>query len=332
MEPWRRLATTAEAGQRLDRFLQSSLEGVTRSQVKKWIEDGRVTVDGAPAKAGHPLKAGEAVEVAVPPPPAIAPEPELIPVEVVYEDDSLVVVFKPAGMVVHPGAGRATGTLVSALLGRGTALSPVGAPLRPGIVHRLDKGTSGLLVVAKTAAAHLELARALAAREVDRRYVALLWGTPDPGRGRISAGLARSRADRRRMRVVSAGGREAATRYVVRWSGGTVSAVALALESGRTHQIRAHFKFLGHPVFGDPEYGGRSRRLGTIPAGDRARAEAALRILERQALHAATLGFRHPATGKRLDFESAPPRDMMEAAAVLGAPGRALSIGVKEDV
>jgi 23S rRNA pseudouridine1911/1915/1917 synthase len=315
--------TKPEAGGRLDRFLQHYLPDLTRSQIKRLVTQDLVRVNGAPAKAGHPLRPGETLEVTIPDPVPVTPGPEAIPIEVVYEDEGLLVVDKPPGMIVHPGAGRPEGTLVNALLGRGTLLSPLGAPLRPGIVHRLDKGTSGLLVVAKTEPVHRELSRALAAREVDRRYWALIWGAPEAKSGRITGALARSRADRRRMQVVGRGGREAATRYEVLWSGGGVSAVVLVLETGRTHQIRAHFKYLGHPVFGDPEYGGRTRRAQALPPGHRDRARRALAVLPRQALHAGILGFRHPLTGKRLVFDSTLPEDVRSAAEEFGVPAAA---------
>jgi 23S rRNA pseudouridine1911/1915/1917 synthase len=322
--------TTAEAGSRLDRFLAVGLEAPTRSQIKHWIEEGRVLVEGSAVKAGYRLRAGETVDVDVPPPPAIRPGPEAIPLRVLFEDESLAVIDKPAGLAVHPGAGRRMGTLVNALLGRGMPLSGMGAPDRPGIVHRLDKGTSGLLVVAKTDAAHRELSRALAAREVGRRYVALVWGAPRDEAGCIIGPLARSRADRRRMRVVTQGGREAITRYRVIWKGTPASAVVLALETGRTHQIRAHFLHVGHPVFGDPEYGGRpaDRCKGRAPGAQAAR--RALAVLSRQALHAAGLSLRHPITGRELVFESEVPGDMRQAADLLGLPAAIRDTAWKE--
>lgn len=328
---WRHRVTRPEAGDRLDRFLQTALPELTRSRIKRLVVDGRVRVDGEPVKAGHRLRSGERLEVVIPPPPAITPEPEALPLVVVYEDAHLLVVDKAAGMTVHPGAGRPGGTLVNALLGRGVPLSPVGAPLRPGIVHRLDRGTSGLLVVAKTEAAHRALSAALAERGVTRRYWALVWGEPRPAAGAISASLARSRADRRRIRVVASGGRTAVTRYRVLARAPEVSALALILETGRTHQIRAHFKHLGHPVFGDPEYGGRGRRAAGSAPEVRQRVRSALDRLDRQALHAALLAFRHPATGKKLVFESALPEDILEAAAALGVPEAALEPDLKEE-
>jgi 23S rRNA pseudouridine1911/1915/1917 synthase len=315
---WRHRVTGSEAGERLDRFVQESVSGLTRSQVKRLIDQGHIRVDGAPVKAGHALRAGETLDVVVPPPPAVVPRPEALPVSVVYEDAWLAVVDKAAGMVVHPGAGRSTGTLVGALLGRGMVLSTIGAPFRPGIVHRLDKGTSGLLVVAKDDAAHRALSLALSERRIARRYAALVWGVPDPLRGTIAAPLGRSRADRRRVRVVAAGGRDAVTHYKVVDKGHGIGLLVLVLETGRTHQIRAHLKHRGHPVFGDPEYGGRGRRLGGLASGDRAPVRRALGRIARQALHAEGLRFAHPVTGKTLEFASDFPEDMQEAAAILG--------------
>lgn len=328
---WRHRVTTDEVGLRLDRLLERHHPDRTRSRLKRWIDDGRVLVDDARVKAGHPLKAGERIVLREPPPPRILARPESIPLEIVHEDEHLVVVDKAAGLVVHPGAGRDSGTLVNALLGAGIALSHVGAPQRPGIVHRLDKDTSGLLVVAKDDATHVALARALAARAVSRRYWALVWGRPREDQGRITGALGRSRADRRKITVVRRGGKEASTRYRVVHRGRLVSVVWLALETGRTHQIRVHFKHLGHPVFGDPAYGGRARGAG-VATGDRAAVRDALRELPRQALHACRLAFSHPHTGENLVFTSAVPRDIRRAARLLGVPEDAESIGGSEDV
>jgi 23S rRNA pseudouridine1911/1915/1917 synthase len=332
MRTWRHRATTAEAGERLDRLVERHLETLTRSQVKRLVQKGHVHVDGERVKAGHPLREGETVTVTIPPPPDVVPRPEAIPVTVVFEDELVAVVDKPAGMTVHPGAGRPSGTLVNALLGRGMSLSAVGAPFRPGIVHRLDKGTSGLLVVAKTDSAHRVLSRGLAAREFHRVYLALVWGELRPPRGSIDAPLARSGADRRRMRVVGRGGKNAVTRYRVTGTGPEVSAVALRLETGRTHQIRAHLKHRGHPVFGDPEYGGRSRRAAGLRAPARSRVAGALGALSRQALHAAVLGFAHPGTGELVAFTSAVAPDMMKAAALLEVPPDWIALGSREDL
>ncbi len=331
MPRWQHRVTIAEAGQRLDRFLEATLDGRSRSQIKRLVEAGAVTLARAPAKAGHSIREGDEIAVEIPDPVSELPEPQDIPLDVVFEDDDLLVIDKPADLVVHPGAGRPDGTLVNALLGRGTPLSPLGAPFRPGIVHRLDKGTTGLLVVAKTEAAHVDLARQLEARDMERRYWALVWGAPEEDQGRIVGMLARSRADRRRMRVVTRGGRRAATRYTVLWRGEDVSVVTLALETGRTHQIRAHFKHVGHPVVADPEYGGRGKRASGLTGARREGVLAALAALDRQALHAWRLGFVHPTTGKPVQFTSRLPGDIRKAAEALGVPESVLTMGLQEE-
>lgn len=320
MRTWRHQATAGDRGERLDRVIERLVPELTRSRIKRLIDEGRILVDGVARKAGHPLREGETIDVEIPPPPVATLEPETIPVAVVYEDDHILVVDKPAGLSVHPGAGRDRGTLVNALMGRGTTLSGVGAPLRPGIVHRLDKDTSGLLVVAKTDLAHRILSRDLAARRVERRYWTLVWGRPDPEHGTVDAPVGRSRKDRRRMRVQNRGGRTAVTRYRSLWTDGRVTALWIALETGRTHQIRVHLRYRGTPVFGDPIYGGRSRRGAEVAGEDRRRVREALAALERQALHAAALRFDHPLTGSRLTFHSPLPEDIRGAARRLGVP------------
>ena len=234
---------------------------------------------------------------------------EAIPLEIVHEDDAVAVVFKPAGMVVHPAVGHRTGTLVHALLHRYGALPSEGGAERAGLVHRLDKGTSGLLLVALTDEAHRELGRQIEAREVRRVYRALVWGHLRAREGRIEAALQRSARDRKKFAVVARGGRHAATRYRVERSYAYTTELILTLETGRTHQIRVHLAHLGHPVFGDAEYGGRRGPLMKLPPASRARAALLLAELDHQALHAETLGFVHPTTRERMEFTRPVPPD-----------------------
>jgi 23S rRNA pseudouridine1911/1915/1917 synthase len=277
--------------------------------VRQLIDGGHVRLNDAPARASRRVREGDRVEVVRPrrEPSPLRAEP--IPLEVVYEDEHLAVIAKPAGMVVHPAVGHRSGTLVHALLHRYGALSEENGPERAGIVHRLDKGTSGLLLVARTDAAHRELARQIEAREVRRLYRALVWGHPRPREGRIEAALARSARDRKKIAVVPKGGRFAATRYRVEREYGYLAELSLALETGRTHQIRVHLAHTGHPVFGDAEYGGRRGPLQKLAPGPRARAALLLSEMDHQALHAETLGFAHPVTRLPLEFHQPLPAD-----------------------
>jgi 23S rRNA pseudouridine1911/1915/1917 synthase len=302
----------------LDRFLAEAERTLSRSAVRQLIDDGHVRLNDSPARASRRVREGDRIEVVRPRlvrPARLAPE--AIPLEVVYEDDALAVIAKPAGMVVHPAVGHRTGTLVHALLHRYAAL-PVGtgAEERAGIVHRLDKGTSGLLLVARTDAAHRELARQIEAREVKRVYRALVWGRPARAEGRIEAALGRSARDRKKIAVVSKGGRHAATRYGLVRAFDYLSELTLTLETGRTHQIRVHLAHMGHPVFGDAEYGGRRGPLLRLPPAKRARAALLLAEMDHQALHAETLGFTHPVTRERIELTQPLPEDF---AAVLRA-------------
>jgi 23S rRNA pseudouridine1911/1915/1917 synthase len=300
---------------------------LSRSRLVRLMEEGHVRVDGAPAAAKARAAAGAWVEIALPAPEAPEDRPQPIPLSVVHEDADLLVIDKQAGMVVHPAPGSPDGTLVNALLHHlGAGLSGVGGRRRPGIVHRIDKDTSGLLVVAKTDAAHHGLSAQFAAHDVHRRYLALCHGVPDAadprlrglrgvaweGAGlRIATNLARHRTDRQRQAVTWEGGRHAVTRAEVVERLGAAALIACRLETGRTHQIRVHMAYAGHALLGDPVYGGR-RRLPTRQPG----AEAAT-AFPRQALHAAELGFAHPATGARLRFASALPDDMERLRAAL---------------
>jgi 23S rRNA pseudouridine1911/1915/1917 synthase len=284
---------------------------LTRSQAQRLIREGRITAGGRQAKCSRRVKAGEEILLDQPEPRPSGLEPEEIPLDVVYEDEHLVVINKPAGMVVHPGAGVRKGTLVNALLEHCTDLSGIGGVLRPGIVHRLDKGTSGLLVAAKTDKAHLDLARQIASREAVRKYVAVVWGLVKEDRGRIEAPIGRNAQHRKKMAVDTRRGKQAATRYGVLERFRFATLICATLETGRTHQIRVHFSHQGHPVFGDPQYGGRTKALSRLGGRERKAASGMLRSMDRPALHAAELSFKHPVTGRLLCFEAGLPSDIM---------------------
>jgi len=306
---------SAEATERLDRFLADQL-GLSRTQAARLVADKAVSVDGTPARASRLLARGQCVTVRWPdhePPRTL--QPAAIPLTVVFEDEHLAVIDKPAGLVVHPAPGHWDDTLVNALVARGTTLSG-GAEGRPGIVHRLDRDTSGLMVIAKNDLAHRRLGAAIAARRVRRSYAALAWGHLDASPTVIEAAVARHPQDRKRM-AVTATGRAARTDAYVVGRFGVADLLRLELHTGRTHQIRVHMQHVGHPIVGDPVYaGGGSRRISGAP---RRTAEALERATPRQALHAAALAFRHPASGEALEFRSEWPADLRPALGVLGA-------------
>ncbi|HJO75167.1 MAG TPA: RluA family pseudouridine synthase [Rhodospirillales bacterium] len=301
---------------RLDRFLADALEGLSRNRLKKLIEDSQVSrvgdVPGDPVvDVSAKVRTGEVYAVTVPAVRPAVPLPQAVPFGVVYEDEDLIVIDKPVGLVVHPAAGHPDGTLVNGLLAHcAGSLSGVGGVTRPGIVHRLDKDTSGLMVAAKNDSAHQHLARQLETRTLSRRYKALVWGTPEPRQGEIEAAIGRNPANRKKMAVVKRGGKAALTRYrVLKPVGAKASLVECRLSSGRTHQIRVHMAHLGHPVIGDPLYGGGAkRRLNNAPDA----AGHALAAFNHQALHAYLIGFEHPSSGKSLRFESNLPIDFKE--------------------
>ena len=296
-----------QGGQRLDAFLAKTLPGLSRARLQALIRDGQVQVDGAAiADPARRVKVGERVEVTLPAPVAATPRAQPLPLDLLFEDEHLVVLAKPAGLVVHPAAGHADGTLVNALLAHcGDSLSGVGGVRRPGIVHRLDKDVSGVLVVAKHDRAHIGLAAQFSLHTVERVYEAIVWGLPGGPTGRIDRPLGRDPRDRKRMAVVQ-GGKRAVTRWRVLAAAGTRAArLAIALETGRTHQIRVHLASIGHPIVGDRVYG-RQPPKG-LPEGLRAE----LRRLERVVLHARELGFTHPVTGARLHF-SRPAPDLFD--------------------
>jgi 23S rRNA pseudouridine1911/1915/1917 synthase len=320
----RLVAEAADRGERLDRLLAARLTEHSRTHLKRLILSGRVRVGGlAIDDPEYRVKPGDAIEVDVPPPEAAKPVAEAIPLDVVYEDDDLIVIDKPAGLVVHPAAGNKRGTLVNALIAHcGSSLSGIGGEKRPGIVHRLDKDTSGLLVAAKNDRAHRALARQFAdhsrAGPLRRAYLALVWGVPAPPGGEIDAPIGRDPRSRVKM-AVRPGGRRALTRYRVRESyrrGGKAiaSLVECTLETGRTHQVRVHLAHIGHPLLGDPVYGaGFMSKSAALPPA----ARGALRVLSRQALHAFRLGFAHPTGGKPLEFESKLPADLAQVVKAL---------------
>jgi 23S rRNA pseudouridine1911/1915/1917 synthase len=313
--PLRTLEVAAEAEGRLDRVLAQAFPAISRSRFQNLIAEGLVTVEGAAvASRRHRLRGGERIRIVLLEAGPAAPAAEAIPLKIVHEDDDVIVVDKPAGLVVHPGPGNAAGTLVNALIAHcGESLSGIGGVRRPGIVHRLDKDTSGLIVAAKNDAAHQGLARQFAAHGRDgklrRAYLAVVWGVPERSRGTVQASLGRSPANRRKMAVSrAASARSATTHYrVVERFGAVASLLRCELETGRTHQIRVHMAHIGHPPIGDATYGAGFRSAAAkLPEA----ARLALKALKRQALHAAILGFEHPRTGRPMAFESPLPYDL----------------------
>ncbi len=292
------------AGARLDKWLAGALPDLSRSRLKALIEEGAVRTGTRVLRdPAQKVQAGQAIRVAVPEPVAALPEAQEMDLAVVYEDKHLIVIDKPAGLVVHPAAGNLDHTLVNALLAHcGPSLAGIGGVKRPGIVHRIDKDTSGLLVAAKDERTHVGLTEQFSAHSVERRYDALVWGVPRPADGVITGNIGRSPHNRKKMAVVRRGGKTAETAYETVAAFSTVAAhVQCRLKTGRTHQIRVHMTSKGHPLIGDPVYG-RGRNVSLAPQE--------VRDFARQALHASTLGFIHPITGKELSFESELPDDM----------------------
>jgi 23S rRNA pseudouridine1911/1915/1917 synthase len=292
------------AGQRLDVALAKLEPGLSRAQVRRLVESGEVTVAGAAVKPAHRLKLGERIAGRVPPAEPVNVAAEALPLVVLFEDPDVIVIDKPAGLVVHPAPGHAGGTLVNALLHHCRDLSGVGGELRPGIVHRLDKDTSGVLVVAKNDRAHRSLAAQFKAHTVEREYLALVRGAPGAASGKVDAAIGRHPTDRKKMSTRAKRGRAAVTHFKVEEKLRGATLLRVRLETGRTHQVRVHLASIGLPVLGDPVYGG-------------GRAASAELGLTRQALHAARLGFVHPASGEMLRFESPLPADLAAALAAL---------------
>lgn len=318
-----------DAGLRLDRAVSVACSALSRTRLQGLIAAGCVACDGnAVTAAGMRVRVGQVLTVHVPPPVAGLPEAEVLPLVVLYEDDDVIVIDKPAGLVVHPGAGHRSGTLVNGLLAHCAGrLSGIGGVLRPGIVHRLDRDTSGVLVAAKTDRAHRALAEQFAARTIGRQYLTVVWGGPSPHEGEIAGRIGRDPRNRKRMAVLSESGKPAVTRYRVlaggRWPGpGTgpetpVSLLECRLMTGRTHQIRVHLAAFGHPVVGDAVYGGLRRRDRGGGAGTK-ESQGGRSLIERQALHADSLEFSHPADGRRMKFSTPIPADMQKLLGSLG--------------
>ena len=303
---------------RLDKWLADALPALSRSRLKALITQGAVSVAGKIERdPARKLKSGQTIVVAVPAPVDATPQAQAMDLAVVFEDRHLIVIDKPAGLVVHPAPGTPDNTLVNALLAHcGASLQGIGGVKRPGIVHRIDKDTSGLLVVAKTAAAHESLAAQFSVHSIQRLYDAFVWGVPKPAAGVITGAIGRSIANRKKMAIVKRGGKAAETRYSTSAAFGNVAAhVRCRLATGRTHQIRVHLASLGHGLIGDQVYGARARSFGKVPA----EIASVLKSFPRQALHAATLGFTHPATGKDMMFDSPLPRDLLALEKALSA-------------
>lgn len=299
-----KITLTAHYSERCDKYAAENTEGISRSYIKKLSEEGRLLVNGTARDASYRLKCGDEMEILLPEAREIEAKAEDIPLDIVYEDGDVLVINKPRGMVVHPAPGNETGTVVNAVLFHcGDNLSGINGALRPGIVHRIDKDTTGLLAVAKTDAAHASLTEQLASRTLSREYYALVHGVIKEDAGKISAPIARSENDRKKMAVAKKGGREAVTEYEVTERLGNYTFVKCRLRTGRTHQIRVHMRHIGHPIVGDKTYGVKKEEFA----------------LEGQLLHAGKIGFIHPSTGEKLTFTAPLPDDFSHVLDVLHA-------------
>lgn len=299
---------------RLDIFLSQEYPFLSRSKIKRFIEEENVLVEGAPSKASHHLKPGEEITVLILEPEKIETEPENVPLNILYEDDSILILNKPANIVVHPGAGNPSATLVNALLYHCEYLSTIGGELRQGIVHRLDKGTSGVMVIAKDNQAHQSLAVQFKEHKVKKKYLAFVWGNVEKDSGTIDIAIGRHAFNRKEISPVTKRGRMAVTHYRVMERFGYITLLELDLETGRTHQIRVHLSSIRYPVLGDPVYGKR-RPPESLPK----RVADSVKGLKRQALHASRLGFNHPVTNTYMEFTSPIPEDMDRLLKILRA-------------
>jgi 23S rRNA pseudouridine1911/1915/1917 synthase len=306
-----------EAETRLDIFCAHKIEGLSRSYFTKLAASGNITINGKTAKASHKVKPGEQVIIKIISPPPIEATPEDIPLNIVFEDEYLMVIDKPAGMVCHPAAGNYTGTLINAVLHHFAGLKNFDDKLRPGLVHRLDKDTSGLLVVAKTEQTLAKLQSALKARDIERTYTAVVWGKMPSTKGEIDLPLGRAPDDRKKMKVFGKGQRQALTFYEVQKKYSVGELLQIRLGTGRTHQIRVHLAYFGNPVIGDPTYGGRAKAVLKLSAKDRRLGMSILGVISRQALHATKLRFDHPITGRTMSFDSELPKDIQAVIDIL---------------
>jgi 23S rRNA pseudouridine1911/1915/1917 synthase len=315
-EQLRIVVPPGEHRKRLDVYLTHRVENATRTKVQQAIEAGLVLVNGKARKSSYQLNPHDVIDVTFPHPPRMDATPENIPLDIVFEDSSLLIVNKPAGMVTHPAYNNYSGTLVNALLYHCNHLSSLNTEMRPGIVHRLDKDTTGLLVVAKNDVVHAFLAKQFAKRTIEREYWAIVWGLFKSPKGTIEANLGRSKRDRKKV-AVTENGKSAITEYEVIKEFEFLSLVRLHLKTGRTHQIRVHLAHINHPVFGDPTYGGRSNTWNGLDGKKAHGAANLLKLIQRQALHAKTIGFIHPVTKEFVKFNSELPADMQAILAII---------------
>ena len=308
-----------EHGTRLDIFCTHKIEGHTRSHFTKLAAAGHITINEQPMKPSHKVKSGELIIIQMASPPPIEAQAEDIPLDIIFEDDYLLIVNKPSGMVCHPAAGNYTGTLINGLLHHFSQLKDFSDKIRPGLVHRLDKDTSGLLIIAKDERTLAQLQTMMKKRLIERHYTALTWGKMSLSEGTIDLPLGRSPGDRKKIRVFGIKNRQSITHYNVVRSYSIAELLSIKLETGRTHQIRVHLSYFGNPVVGDSTYGGRSKAINRFTGIDKQLALSLLRVLDSQALHAQRLRFEHPATMERISFESDLPVDMQDVIKILEA-------------